>query len=95
MRLRKSLGPEGTKPQMLEGHEDNLTAVAYQARGYLLASAAADGRVLLWQPANKKAPKVGEHKFDAGEASVIAWSPDDRSLAAGSGSGAVAVLRAG
>ena len=88
-------GPEGTKPQMLEGHEDNLTAVAYQARGYLLASAAADGRVLLWQPANKKAPKVGEYKFDAGEASAIAWSPDDRSLAAGSGTGAVNVFRAG
>jgi WD40 repeat protein len=88
-------GPEGTKPQMLEGHEDNLTAVAYQSRGYLLASAAADGRVLLWQPANKKAPKVGEFKFDAGEASAVAWSPDDRSVAAGSGTGAVAVLRAG
>ena len=35
-------GPEGTQPQMLEGHEDNLTAVAYQSRGYLLASAATD-----------------------------------------------------
>jgi WD40 repeat protein len=88
-------GPEGTKPQMLEGHEDNLTAVAYQARGYLLASAAVDGRVLLWQPANKKAPKVGEFRFDGAEASAVAWSPDDRSVAAGSGSGAVAVLRAG
>ena len=87
-------GPEGSKPQMLGGHEGNLTAVAYPSRGYLLASAASDGRVLLWQPANKKAPKVGEYRFDT-EAAALAWSPDDKSLAAGSGSGAVAVLRAG
>src|SRR5207248_5704536 len=88
-------GPEGSKPQMLEGHEDTLTAVAYQARGYLLASAGADGRVLLWQPANKKAPKIGEHRFDGVEAAALAWSPDDRSLAVGSGNGAVVVLRVG
>lgn len=88
-------GPEGTKPQMLEGHEDNLTAVAYQSRGYLLVSGAADGRVLLWQPANKKAPQVGEYKFDEGEASAVAWSPDDKSVAAGSGTGTVTVLRTG
>ncbi|MDB5308935.1 MAG: translocation protein TolB [Gemmataceae bacterium] len=88
-------GPEGTKPQMLEGHEDNLTAVAYQARGYLLASAGADGRVILWQPANKKAPKGGEFRFDGAEAAAVAWSPDDKSLAAGAGDGTVAVLRAG
>jgi WD40 repeat protein len=88
-------GPEGTKPQMLEGHEENLTAVAYQARGYLLASAGLDGRVLLWQPANKKSPKVGEFRFDDTEATVLAWSPDDKSLAAGSGAGTVAVFRGG
>ena len=88
-------GPEGTKPQMLEGHDENLTALAYQARGYLLASASVDGRVLLWQPANKKAPQVGEFQFKGAEATAIAWSPDEKSLAVGSGSGAVAVLRVG
>lgn len=88
-------GPEGTKPQMLEGHEENLTALAYQARGYLLASASVDGRVLLWQPANKKAPKVGEFQFKGAEATAIAWSPDEKSLAVGSSSGALAVLRVG
>jgi WD40 repeat protein len=80
---------------MLEGHEENLSALAYQARGYLLASAGLDGRIFLWQPTNKKGPQVGEYKFAQGEASVLAWSPDDKSLAAGSGSGAVAVFRAG
>jgi WD40 repeat protein len=87
-------GPEGTKPQMLEGHEKNLTAAAWQGRGYLLASAGLDGRVLLWQPANKKEPKVGSYRFEGGEATCLAWSPDDKSLAAGSGTGTVAVFRA-
>jgi WD40 repeat protein len=88
-------GPEGSRPEMLEGHEENISALAYQARGYLLASAGLDGRVFLWQPTNKKGPQIGEYKFAEGEASVLAWSPDDKSLAAGSGSGAVAVFRAG
>jgi WD40 repeat protein len=88
-------GPEGSKPQMLEGHEENLSALAYQARGFFLASAGLDGRVYLWQPTNRKGPQVGEFRFQGSEASVLAWSPDDKSLAAGSGTGAVAVFRAG
>jgi len=87
-------GPEGTSPQMLEGHEDTLSALAFQARGYLLASAALDGRVLLWQQANKKAPKVGEFRFE-GEATTLAWSPDDKSLATGSDRGTIALLKVG
>ncbi|QJW93626.1 WD40 repeat domain-containing protein [Frigoriglobus tundricola] len=90
-------GPEGTKPTMLVGHESeaNITALAYQARGFLLASTALDGRVLLWQPTNRKGAQVGEFQFTGGESSVVAWSPDDKSLAAGAGTGAVAVFRAG
>ncbi len=92
-----SRGPEGSKPQMLDGHDEasSLTALAYQARGFLLASTATDGQVLLWQPTNARGPQVGSFKFAEGEASVLAWSPDDKSLAAGSGAGAVAVFRAG
>jgi WD40 repeat protein len=85
-------GPEGSKPQMFEGHEDNLTAVAFQSHGYLLASAGVDGRVILWQPANKKSPKMGEHRFES-EASCLRWSPDDKLLAAGCGSGQLSVFR--
>ena len=88
-------GPEGSRPLMLEGHEENISALAYQSRGFLLASAGLDGRVLLWQPTNKKGPQIGEFKFAEGEASVLAWSSDDKSLAAGSGSGSVALFRAG
>jgi WD40 repeat protein len=88
-------GPEGSRPQMLEGHEANVAALAYQSRGFLLASAGLDGRVFLWQPANQRGPQVGDFKFPAGEASALAWSPDDKSLAAGSGAGTVALFRAG
>ena len=88
-------GPRGTKPLMLEGHDNNLTAVSWQGRGYLLASAGLDGRVMLWQPANKKEPRVGSFHFEGSEATALAWSPDDKSLAAGSGAGTVAVFRAG
>ena len=40
------------------------------------------------------AREIGEHRFGA-EASTSAWSPDDRSLAAGAGDGTVAMFRAG
>lgn len=88
-------GPEGSKPQMLDGPEDTVTAVGYQRRGYFVAATARDGRVVLWQPANRKAPKVGEHRFPDAEATTLAWSPDDKLLAVGGGDGTVAVLRAG
>ncbi len=86
-------GPEGTEPQLLEGPEDTVTAVAYQRRGYLVAATARDGRVVLWQPANRKAPKVGEFRFKDAEAATLAWSPDDKTLAVGAGDGSVAVMR--
>ncbi|AMV27958.1 translocation protein TolB [Gemmata sp. SH-PL17] len=90
-------GPEGSKPTMLVGHdeESNLTALAYQHRGFLLASAGLDSKVLLWQPTNRKGAQIGEFDFQGGEASALAWSADDKSLAAGCGTGAVAVFRAG
>jgi WD40 repeat protein len=91
-------GPEGSKPAMLQdGHdeESTLTALAYQSRGFLLASAGTDGRVILWQPTARRGAQVGEFQFAGGEASVLAWSADEKSLAAGCGSGALAIFRAG
>jgi WD40 repeat protein len=90
-------GPAGTKPMMLVGHEReaNMTALAYQARGFLLASAALDGKVFLWQPTSRRGAQVGEFQFQGGGSSVLAWSPDDTRLAAGCGTGAVVVFRAG
>jgi WD40 repeat protein len=72
-----------------------LTAAAWQFRGYLLASTGADGRIILWQPGNKKAPRIGQFRFETSAASTLAWSPDDRTLAAGSAGGTVALFRVG
>jgi WD40 repeat protein len=88
-------GPAGSTPRMLERHDGRVTAVAYPRRGHLLASAGADGRVCLWQPGNQKAPRAGEDRLPGGEATGLAWSPDDRWLAAGGADGTVAVFRAG
>jgi WD40 repeat protein len=87
-------GPEGSKPQMLEGHAEggDLTSVAFQHKGYLLASAGRDGKVLLWQPGNKKAPLVGSDQFE-GEATTLAWSADDKMIAVGSAVGDVVIYK--
>jgi WD40 repeat protein len=87
-------GPEGTTPRMLQGHAEPLTAVAWQRRGYLLASGDRAGRVILWQPANRT-PLIGGATFEGTEISAVAWSPDDKTLAVGSGAGGVAVFKVG
>ena len=85
-------GPEGSKPRMLEGHDDLLSAVAWQARGYLLASASLDGRVIVWQPGNKKEPRMGQFRFESA-VSTLAWAPGDKAFAVGTAGGTVALFR--
>ncbi len=87
-------GPEGSTPKMLEGHNATVSAVAWQRRGFLLASGDGDGRVIAWQPANRTAI-IGGATLEGTEISALAWSPDDKFLAVGSGLGAVAVFRVG
>lgn len=84
-------GPAGTKPQMLEQHEDLLTMLAYQHRGKLLASAGQDGLVVLWQP-DRKQRALDQTHFDA-VVTQIAWSSDDQYLAVGTENGLVTVLQ--
>jgi len=82
--------PEGSKPMTLRGHEKFLSALAFQHRGQLLASAGQDGRVIVWQPYKDTKARAGV-AFHSG-VSQLAWSPDDERLAAGTESGVLAVF---
>ncbi|MDZ4769942.1 MAG: WD40 repeat domain-containing protein [Chloroflexota bacterium] len=82
-------GPEGTKPIQLVGHEDLLTALAFQHKGSVLASSAQDGTVLAWLPGKRDDPLGGLRGL--GSVSHVVWSPDDRFLAIGDDQGAVVV----
>lgn len=85
-------GPEGTQPNMLAAKGSTVSAVAWQRRGFLLASGDDEGRLMLWQPANRT-PLIGGATFEGTEITGVAWSPDDKLLAAASGAGAVGVFR--
>ncbi len=85
-------GPEGSMPNMMQGHSGTVTAVMWQRRGTLLASGDLDGRVCLWQPANRT-PLIGGATFEVTEVSALTWGRDDKSLAVGSGAGAVGAFR--
>ncbi len=82
-------GPAGTTPLQFEGHQDKVTALAFQHAGPILASAGADGRVFLWHPGKHKKPLA---KIEADAAiTQLAWSPGDDCLAVGTEGGSVHV----
>ena len=83
-------GPAGTRPLELEAHDTLLTALEYQHKGELLASACQNGLVCIWNPRKQKTP-LGTSQLDAA-ATQIRWSPDDRTLAASSANGMVRLL---
>ena len=86
-------GPEGSTPLSFKGHEQLVRVLAFQRSGPLLASGGADGRVFLWAPGKAKKSLA---RGDLGSEVVqIAWSPDDRRLAAGCASGRTAVYDLG
>ena len=83
-------GPEGREPVMLP-HDAKVCAVAFQNQHALLATASKDGVVQLWSPEREK-PLRATVKMPV-PATKLAWSPDDRHLAVGSGKGVVYVLK--
>jgi WD40 repeat protein len=83
-------GPEGRMPTMLP-HDAPVSGVAFQHRHNLLATAAADGSVVLWSP-ERQQPQRAKIQLPS-PATKLAWSPDDTYLAIGSESGVLYVLR--
>jgi WD40 repeat protein len=86
-------GPAGRKPIQLEVHKDLVSALAYQRGGPLLASGSADGQVALWQPGQTQGALTLAQL--GARCTQLAWSPDDRVLAAGSAEGKVVVFAHG
>ncbi len=82
-------GPEGREPLALP-HSERVTAVAFQHRGPLLATAAGSGEACLWDPTRSE-PLVATLKLTA-PVSALAWSADDARLGLGSSQGGVLVL---
>ncbi len=82
-------GPEGTSPLQLKGHEDLVTALAYDGSG-LLVSGSMDKDVLVWRP--KETPKpVGFARLSAAVEVVACHGP---CVAAADTAGRLALMRA-
>lgn len=82
-------GPEGSTPVELDHHEDLVTWLGFQPAGDLLASAGADGLLLIWCPGLSTEPVAAVSSDD--QVTCAAWSPDGRRLAAGSADGSIAI----
>jgi WD40 repeat protein len=82
-------GPEGSKPIELKGHTTLLSALAFQHRGKLIASASTNGTLMFWQIDKPKRPLV-QASLGSG-ISQLTWSPDNRLIAVGTEAGGVSV----
>ncbi|MEM1370370.1 MAG: hypothetical protein AAGG02_20685 [Cyanobacteria bacterium P01_H01_bin.15] len=74
----------GWEHQLLEAHEDSVEAIAFRPKSLVLASAAEDGRLHLW---NKSRRIVQTLKGASDGFSCLAWSRAGNMLAAGGSSG--------
>jgi YD repeat-containing protein len=75
------------KAQPLRNHRNAVTALVYDPKGKLLATADRDGRVALWSNEGDLIQTMDL----ASEVSALAWGPDGLSLAAGCVDGKLAV----
>jgi WD40 repeat protein len=90
-------GPEGTRPKVLDWHEDYVSAVAFQRQGAaqaLLASGGLDARLALWRAEKSRKAPLAMAEMSA-PVSQLAWSPDDSCLAAGDAAGQVQLYGVG
>ena len=66
---------------ILEGHTDEVNAVAFSPDSNILASGDRDGSVILWDVGNREF--IGTLGGDGGEVKSVAFSPDGATLASG------------
>lgn len=82
VRLWKPYHSEGANSITLEGHEDTVVDVDFDATGKLLASGGMDGRVLVWSAITGELLCALEGPGEAVE--FVSWHPAGRVLLAGS-----------
>ena len=86
-------GPEGTRPGVLEFHDQPITTLAFAPRAMRLASGGRDGAVVVWSlQRNGKGVLTGAEDVGA-PVSKLYWRPDGGGLAALDARGGVMVWR--
>ncbi len=84
------VGPEKTRPIMLEGHQHLIKHLKFQRRGMFLASGGNDGMLAIWKVRKTKSTRLADAVFKAPIAG-LAWSPDDRCIAVSDESGTLSI----
>ena len=82
-------GPEGTEPLQLRAHTARVTQLAFAPQGALLASAAQDRRLLIWQPGASEQPLDADLLTD--DIALLRWSRDGQCLAVADRSGGLSI----
>jgi WD40 repeat protein len=75
-------GPEGTRPGLLEIHDEPISSLSFAPRGNRLASGAKDGGVVLWDLQADGAGNPIGAALMPDIVSAISWRPDGRMLGA-------------
>lgn len=83
-------GPAGSTPIQLKGHEDMITALAYQRTGDTLISGGADGKIIAWTPS--KNDRVAARGTIPQAVTQVVWSPDDKWFVVGGEGGLIKML---
>ena len=88
-------GPEGTRPGVLELHDQPITTLAFAPGALRLASGGRDGTVVVWSlQRDGEGGPIGAEVV-AGAVAELYWRPDGRALAALDARGGVTVWRIG
>lgn len=77
---KQEQGDQDWTAQVLDWHQQQVNAIAFQPGTALLASASADGYICLWQQGHKR---VQSCKGSASGLSCLAWQPNGSTLAVG------------